>query len=116
MRGPGKPAQYSYASDEHDQGVHSHVARLNPVEDVGEPAGEPGRAVNDTVNDPHVEELPEEQADVIAARKTVPNPTDLVNSQTAGTCYLCHDSDPAVAHMGQNGGVILGWRAEALGD
>jgi OmcA/MtrC family decaheme c-type cytochrome len=56
------------------------------------------------------------QADVLAARATVPNPTDLVNSQTAGTCYLCHDSDPAAIHMGQNGGVILGWRAEALGD
>ena len=56
------------------------------------------------------------QADIVAARATVPNPTDLVNSETAGSCYLCHDSDPAVAHMGQNGGVIFGWRAEALGD
>jgi len=56
------------------------------------------------------------QADVLAARATVPNPTDLVNSQTAGPCYLCHDSAPAVAHMEQNGGVIFGWRAEALGD
>ena len=56
------------------------------------------------------------QADVLAARATVPNPTDLVNSQTAGPCYLCHDSAPSVAHMEQNGGVIFGWRAEALGD
>jgi OmcA/MtrC family decaheme c-type cytochrome len=56
------------------------------------------------------------RADVLAARATVPNPTDLVNSQTAGSCYLCHDSEPSVAHMQQNGGVIAGWRAEALGD
>lgn len=55
-------------------------------------------------------------ADVSAARATVPNPTDLINSETAGSCYLCHDSMPAVAHMGQNGGVVYGWRAEALGD
>jgi OmcA/MtrC family decaheme c-type cytochrome len=56
------------------------------------------------------------QEDVVAARESVPNPTDLINSETAGTCYMCHDNDPATAHMDQNGGVIDGWRAEALGE
>jgi OmcA/MtrC family decaheme c-type cytochrome len=56
------------------------------------------------------------QEDVVAARESVPNATDLINSTTAGTCYMCHDSDPVAAHMWQNGGVIDGWRAEALGD
>jgi len=56
------------------------------------------------------------RADVLAARATVPNPTDLINSQTANPCYQCHDSVPTIAHMEQNGGVIFGWRAEALGD
>ena len=40
----------------------------------------------------------------------------VINSTTAGTCYMCHDGDPAAAHMWQNGGVMGGWRAEALGD
>jgi OmcA/MtrC family decaheme c-type cytochrome len=56
------------------------------------------------------------QEDVGEARASVPNPTDLIHSTTAGTCYMCHDSDPAAFHMGQNGGVIDIWRAQALGD
>jgi OmcA/MtrC family decaheme c-type cytochrome len=55
-------------------------------------------------------------ASVNAARASVPNDTDLIQSQVAGTCYMCHDNDPAVAHMGQNGGVIDNWRAESLGE
>ncbi|MFN2374956.1 MAG: OmcA/MtrC family decaheme c-type cytochrome [Candidatus Binatia bacterium] len=55
-------------------------------------------------------------ADVSKARASVPNPTDLVNSQISGSCFLCHDNAPAAAHMDQNGGVLAGWRAEALGD
>jgi hypothetical protein len=54
-------------------------------------------------------------ADVAAARNTVPNPTDLVSSTTAGTCAMCHDSLPAGYHMQQSGGVLMGWRAEAVG-
>lgn len=54
--------------------------------------------------------------DVIAARDSVPNDTDLVNSPTASVCYLCHDSNPAAYHMGQNGGVIDLERTEALGE
>lgn len=55
------------------------------------------------------------RAGVSAARTSVPTPTDLVISQGAGTCAMCHDNLPAAAHMEQNGGVLLGWRAEALG-
>jgi len=54
--------------------------------------------------------------DVIAARDSVPNDTDLINSPTAGTCYMCHDSNPAAAHFGQMGGVIDAERAGALGE
>ena len=50
-----------------------------------------------------------------AARDSVPNDTDLVNSPTASTCYMCHDSNPAAAHFGHNGGVIDAERAGALG-
>jgi OmcA/MtrC family decaheme c-type cytochrome len=41
-----------------------------------------------------------------AARANVPNPQDWVNSPTASTCYYCHDSNLALNHMEQNGGVI----------
>jgi OmcA/MtrC family decaheme c-type cytochrome len=54
--------------------------------------------------------------DVQAARDSVPNDTDLINSPIASTCYECHDSNPAAAHFGHNGGVIDAERAEALGD
>jgi hypothetical protein len=53
--------------------------------------------------------------DVIAARDSVPNDTDLIDSPTASACYKCHDSNPAAFHMGQNGGVIDAERASALG-
>ncbi len=43
---------------------------------------------------------------VDAARSTVPNATDLVNSPQSSACYYCHDSEMAVAHMEQNGGAI----------
>jgi OmcA/MtrC family decaheme c-type cytochrome len=49
-----------------------------------------------------------------AARNNVPNDTDLVHSPTAGTCYWCHDSNPAAFHFGHNGGVIDTERSEAL--
>ena len=41
-----------------------------------------------------------------AARDGVPNPTDWVNTPTSSTCFYCHDSAPALAHMRQNGGVL----------
>jgi len=53
---------------------------------------------------------------VQAARDSVSNDTDLISSQIAGTCAMCHDSYLAASHIGQNGGVLEGWRAEALGD
>ena len=43
---------------------------------------------------------------VIAARSSVPNATDWVSTPTASTCYMCHDSATAIAHIRQNGGVI----------
>ena len=55
-------------------------------------------------------------AAVAAARSSVPNDTDLISSTTAGTCAMCHDNLPAEYHMQQNGGVLRGWRVEALGD
>lgn len=56
------------------------------------------------------------RAAVIAARDNVPNNTDLINSPIAGTCYMCHDSNPAAFHFGHNGGVIDVERAGALGE
>lgn len=44
--------------------------------------------------------------DVLAARTTVPNDTDWVNSPTASTCFYCHDTEMAAGHMLQNGGVL----------
>jgi len=46
------------------------------------------------------------RADVVAARSTVPNPSDLVTSAKAAACSGCHDSPLAQAHMGQNGGAV----------
>jgi OmcA/MtrC family decaheme c-type cytochrome len=46
------------------------------------------------------------EADVSAARATVPNDTDFVITPTAAACYACHDSQLAQAHMADNGGVI----------
>jgi OmcA/MtrC family decaheme c-type cytochrome len=43
---------------------------------------------------------------VIAARASVPNLTDWVNTPTASACYYCHTDPLVVAHMRQNGGII----------
>jgi OmcA/MtrC family decaheme c-type cytochrome len=48
----------------------------------------------------------EDRAAIVAARDSVPNGTDLVNTPITSTCYMCHDSEVAVAHMEQNGGQI----------
>jgi len=45
-------------------------------------------------------------AAVGTARGSVPTATDWVNTPTASTCYMCHTSASAVAHIRQNGGVI----------
>ena len=50
---------------------------------------------------------------ILDARDNVPTGTDLVNTPTAGTCYMCHDSESAVAHMEQNGGQINVFLREA---
>jgi OmcA/MtrC family decaheme c-type cytochrome len=50
---------------------------------------------------------PDEDRDaILGARDGVPNGTDLVHTPIATTCYMCHDSALAVAHMEQNGGQI----------
>jgi OmcA/MtrC family decaheme c-type cytochrome len=54
--------------------------------------------------------------DLIAARDSVPNDTDLVNSPVASACYACHNSNLVAAHMGQNGGVIDAERAASIGE
>jgi OmcA/MtrC family decaheme c-type cytochrome len=50
-------------------------------------------------------------AAVAAARTSVPNASDHVNSPTASACYYCHDGEASVAHMEQNGGAISWTRA-----
>jgi OmcA/MtrC family decaheme c-type cytochrome len=48
----------------------------------------------------------EVRADVLGARASVPNLTDLVTSPQAASCLGCHDSPLAVAHMGQTGAAV----------
>ncbi len=45
-------------------------------------------------------------AAVTAARATVPNDADIIVSPMSSSCYYCHDSAAATAHMEQNGGAI----------
>jgi len=49
------------------------------------------------------------------ARTTMPNGTDWVNSPTVGACYMCHDSNPAASHFGQNGGFVDANRSAVTG-
>jgi hypothetical protein len=51
---------------------------------------------------------------VIAARGTVPNSTDLVSSATASACGYCHDSPIAVSHFIAQGGDVKATRSDAL--
>jgi hypothetical protein len=51
---------------------------------------------------------------VNAARASVSNATDLVNSPIAATCYSRHATVTAASHMAQNGGDIDKVRTEAL--
>ena len=50
---------------------------------------------------------------ISAARDTVPNDTDLVNSATSSACGYCHNSSTAVSHFVAQGGNIKTKRAEA---
>jgi OmcA/MtrC family decaheme c-type cytochrome len=56
----------------------------------------------------------ETRADIIAARASVPNSTDLVDSPIAGACYYCHDSELAKSHFQQNGGTIGSTRPDEI--
>jgi OmcA/MtrC family decaheme c-type cytochrome len=50
---------------------------------------------------------------VIAARASVPNDTDLVSSATASACGYCHDTPTDVSHFRTMGGDIKSTRADA---
>jgi OmcA/MtrC family decaheme c-type cytochrome len=56
----------------------------------------------------------ETRADIIAARGSVPNSTDLVNSPVASACYYCHDEAITRDHMVLNGGKIRSTRSDAI--
>ncbi|MGA6994091.1 MAG: hypothetical protein WBX50_09355, partial [Candidatus Deferrimicrobiaceae bacterium] len=57
----------------------------------------------------------ETRADIIAARSSVPNLTDLVDSPIAGACYYCHDSGVEKSHILLQGGQLSITREDALG-
>ena len=50
----------------------------------------------------------ENAAQIIGARNTVPNSTDLVVSPLASACGYCHDSNTQVSHMILNGAAVQG--------
>lgn len=51
------------------------------------------------------------RTEILAARASLPNATDLVTSPQTASCLGCHDSPLAVAHMDQNGGAVRTPRA-----
>ncbi len=51
--------------------------------------------------------------DILSARDTVPNATDLASSPLAATCYGCHASQSVEAHIEANGGIIAEPRGAA---
>jgi OmcA/MtrC family decaheme c-type cytochrome len=55
----------------------------------------------------------ETRAQIIGARDSVPNGTDLVNSATASACGYCHDTPTDVSHFRTMGGDIKSTRADA---
>jgi OmcA/MtrC family decaheme c-type cytochrome len=52
---------------------------------------------------------PETRADIIGARSSVPNLTDLVDSPIAGACFYCHDEGLAKSHILTQGGKLSIW-------
>jgi OmcA/MtrC family decaheme c-type cytochrome len=50
---------------------------------------------------------------ITAARKSVPNSTDVVNSPTASGCGFCHDDAKGKSHMVLQGGQIKATRGQA---
>jgi OmcA/MtrC family decaheme c-type cytochrome len=52
-------------------------------------------------------------AEINAARASVPNATDLVNTPTASACGYCHDTPTAVSHFGLQGGKVKTERGTA---
>ena len=55
----------------------------------------------------------ENAAQIIGARNTVPNSTDLVVSPLASACGYCHDSNTQVSHMILNGAAVNVQRGDA---
>jgi len=56
----------------------------------------------------------ESREDIIEARSTVPNLTDLVSSPIAGACYYCHDEPVTADHILLQGGHLRTTREESL--
>jgi len=55
----------------------------------------------------------ETRDDIIAARGSVPNDTDLVNSPTTSACFYCHDTSTPESHMVLQGGKLGITRGDA---
>ena len=53
----------------------------------------------------------ENAAQIVAARATVPNQTDLVNTPISSACYYCHTSDVRADHFRLQGGMIATQRS-----
>jgi OmcA/MtrC family decaheme c-type cytochrome len=53
-------------------------------------------------------------AQIVAARASVPNATDLVNTPATSACGHCHDSDVARSHFVAMGGEIRALRGSAI--
>jgi OmcA/MtrC family decaheme c-type cytochrome len=73
------------------------------------PAGVLWETERTTTGDPA-----ETRADIIAARSSVPNLTDLVDSPIAGACYYCHDDGTTKSHILLQGGQLSITREDAL--
>jgi OmcA/MtrC family decaheme c-type cytochrome len=57
----------------------------------------------------------ETREDIIAARGSVPNDTDLVDSPIAGACFYCHDEGTAKSHILLQGGKLSIWPSIDIG-
>jgi OmcA/MtrC family decaheme c-type cytochrome len=56
----------------------------------------------------------ETRAEIIAARASMPNLSDLVTSPITSACYYCHDSSTHADHFRLNGADILSTREDVL--
>lgn len=75
------------------------------------PAG--ARVTTDTTTDGGAITTADNVVIIDAARKTLPNATDLVTTPYTASCVSCHDLPTSVSHMRQNGGQIKVPRSQA---